>query len=131
MVSAVIGRAMAEQVKRVNKPKTLAEALTWLEDQQQLIDSLRAQLRQHQRHVDTVEIAGQVALDGRPVGTQSDYARHWNIPTYTVSRWCKGALDKKENRSAPKLQTVMRNGHQLVYMDQSPPVGKRGRKKSR
>lgn len=54
-------------------------------------------------------------LNGRPVGSQSDYAKFYRVEPYQVSRWVKGG----------KLQA---QGKQ-IYLDQQPPARTgRGRK---
>lgn len=50
-----------------------------------------------------------------PVGSQSDYARRWNLDQSTVSRWI----------AAGKLRTVQIERRRMVYLDQPPPPKRR------
>ena len=131
-----IGRSMAVQVDRVNDnapaPDTRAELrelraanaalLERLEDAQRLIDDLKAQLDDAPRATSILSpsplgrgVRGDGiprrmvdALTGRPIGTQTAYARLYNVKPYTVSRAVK----------AGKLITCGR----YVYLDQ--PISK-------
>lgn len=129
-----IGQAMAAQVERVNDSAASSAAaddratirelraenqrlLDQLADAQALIDDLKAQfdnaplpspygegqgVRSPRRMVDSAT--------GRPIGTQTAYARLHNVKPYTISRYVK----------AGKLATIGR----YIYLDQPLPKGK-------
>lgn len=132
----VIGQAMATQVQRVNDraaeqptPDDAAELrelraanaalLDQLADAQALINDLKAQLDDAPCATSTLSPspkwgAGAVprrmvdALTGRPIGTQTAYARLHDVKPYTVSRAVKSG----------KLVTCGR----YVYLDQIIPT---------
>lgn len=122
-----IASAMAEQVDRVNRKAAdpeataqirhlmaenarLAERLT---DAQRLIDDLKAQLDDTPRPVRTRQQRGSLIdpTTGRPVGTQSEFARLNRVKPYQVSRWI----------AANKIQTTGK----YVFLDQSAPTRSR------
>jgi hypothetical protein len=123
-----IGRAMAEQVDRVNDkpaagpdPEITAQIralraenaalLDRLADAQALIDDLKAQMDDAPRRPRATVRAGLLdPASGRPVGTQSDFARVHKVGAWQVSRWI----------SAGKLATTGK----YVYLDQPLPSRK-------
>lgn len=109
---------MAQQLARVNTPQTLAEALTRLEDQQQLIDSLRQQLRTLQRRPSYT--APDDATPVANVVTASQFARMHGVAVSTITRrFEKGELIGTQNRSTGTI---------LLNADQPYTRRKRGRK---
>lgn len=122
-----ITRAMAEQVDRVNRKAADPEATAQirhlmaenarlverLTDAQRLIDDLKAQLDDTPRPVRTRQQRGSLIdpATGRPVGTQSEFARLNRVKPYQVSRWI----------AANKIQTTGK----YVFLDQSAPTRSR------
>lgn len=118
-----IASAMAEQVQRVNDRKAadpeataqirhlMAEnqrLLDRLTDAQRLIDDLKAQLDDTPRPMRPAQRGTIIdPTTGRPVGTQSEFARKHRCAPYQVSRWI----------AAGKLATTGK----YVFLDQPIP----------